>query len=261
VEGNVIVAGHDSSPRAAGKSRFRRFCMARDGYPLASMNRRSTDTYRGPDVFLRPLTPADVDHIVAWRSDPELLKYLSARTPTSRGEIEAEIRRATSEEATDQHPFMICRSADGEPIGTAALHAIDHKSRNAAVDIAIGVRSAWGHGLGTAALELVLDYGFQELRLWRIWLLVYAYNERAIRSYTKVGFMLEGTFRQALYRSGRFHDVLEMGMLAPEWRNRRETRASSVAIVRDEQRDRTVVAQSRPSVDSEPERPGHGSTG
>ena len=43
-------------------------------------------------------------------------------------------------------------------------------------------------GFGTQAVKLVCDFAFEELKIQRITLDVLATNERAIRSYLKVGF-------------------------------------------------------------------------
>jgi RimJ/RimL family protein N-acetyltransferase len=42
-------------------------------------------------------------------------------------------------------------------------------------------------------------------------------NPRAIRSYEKVGFTLEGRLRQDVFKNGRYLDVLVMGILRHEW--------------------------------------------
>jgi RimJ/RimL family protein N-acetyltransferase len=46
---------------------------------------------------------------------------------------------------------------------------------------------------------------------------VYDYNQRAIRSYEKCGFVLEGTQRRAVYKHGHFIDVHLMAILRDEW--------------------------------------------
>ena len=63
----------------------------------------------------------------------------------------------------------------------------------------------------------LLDFGFGQLRLERLWLDVYDFNERARRSYEKCGFVLEGKQRHAAYKLGRFIDVYLMAILRSEW--------------------------------------------
>jgi len=63
----------------------------------------------------------------------------------------------------------------------------------------------------------LLDFGFGQLRLERVWLEVYDFNARARRSYEKCGFVLEGTERRAIFKRGQFHDVHLMSILRDEW--------------------------------------------
>ena len=50
---------------------------------------------------------------------------------------------------------------------------------------------------------------------------MFAFNPRARRVYDKVGFVLEGTRRQALRWDGEWVDAQIMGILADEWSRHR----------------------------------------
>jgi ribosomal protein S18 acetylase RimI-like enzyme len=76
----------------------------------------------------------------------------------------------------------------------------------------------WGRGYGTEATRMMLAHAFQNLGIHRVSLAVFAFNERAIRSYRKVGFTVEGRAREAIFRDGRFWDEISMSILEPEWR-------------------------------------------
>ena len=58
---------------------------------------------------------------------------------------------------------------------------------------------------------------FIELNLRRISLGLHAYNERALKSYEKVGFKMEGRMRGEGWRDGVRYDSLWMGILREEW--------------------------------------------
>lgn len=81
----------------------------------------------------------------------------------------------------------------------------------------MGVPDHWNAGLDSEAVQLVVRYGFAVLGLHRLQLGVYAFNDRAIASYTKVGFREEGRRRENVFHDGRWHDELLMGLLAYEW--------------------------------------------
>ena len=81
--------------------------------------------------------------------------------------------------------------------------------------IFIGDDSSLGRGIGTEAAKLMIHYGFNELGLHKIFLRVLADNERAIKSYEKVGFTKEGFFRDEVYINGTYHDLIYMAIINP----------------------------------------------
>ena len=66
-------------------------------------------------------------------------------------------------------------------------------------------------------MKLALQYAFMELGMQRVSLGLHAYNERALKSYEKAGFKLEGRTRQDMLREGKRTDSLWMGILREEW--------------------------------------------
>lgn len=102
-------------------------------------------------------------------------------------------------------------------IGFIALDGINWTDRDSYVAIGIGEPDFWGRGCGTDAMRLMLRYAFTELNLHRISLNVYAYNQRAVRSYEKCGFQHEGCIREFVLRDGHRSDMLHMGILRTEW--------------------------------------------
>jgi RimJ/RimL family protein N-acetyltransferase len=95
---------------------------------------------------------------------------------------------------------------------------MDGDNGSALYHITIGEKEYWGHGFGTEATDLMLEHAFTQLGLHRIALSVFSFNERAVRSYQKSGFFVEGRAREAIWRGGRFWDEISMSVLDHEWR-------------------------------------------
>ena len=106
-------------------------------------------------------------------------------------------------------------------IGLLRLAPIDVANRSARLGIGILDRVRLGQGLGTEAIRLALGYGFDCLGLHRVSLTVLAENSRAIAAYTRCGFVVEGRFRDSLWRGGTWHDDLSMAILQPQWEAQR----------------------------------------
>ncbi len=111
--------------------------------------------------------------------------------------------------------FTVYDRSDQTPIGFSSLFYIDHRYGTADFGIFLGERR--GQGLGTEATRLTLDWGFTMLGLHNIMLTVSAWNEQAIRVYTKVGFREIGRRRDAGVTMGQRHDGVFMDLLASEF--------------------------------------------
>jgi aminoglycoside 6'-N-acetyltransferase len=106
---------------------------------------------------------------------------------------------------------------DGEPAGLVQVaEESDPDFRNVALDIFIGV-AHHGKGLGAEALRTMLRHLFEERGHHRATIDPALENERAIRSYERVGFKPVGVLRKAdRAPDGRWRDALLMDLLAEE---------------------------------------------
>jgi RimJ/RimL family protein N-acetyltransferase len=90
------------------------------------------------------------------------------------------------------------------------------KNRSACFGITIGAKDEWGKGYGTETTVLMVRYAFETLNLNRVWLHVFEYNQRGLRTYDKIGFKREGVLRQDHYQNGRYWDTITI-ILRQEW--------------------------------------------
>lgn len=175
---------------------------------------------RGTKTCLRALEQDDLPHFVRWINDPETRRFMAMRFPLSMTEEENWWESFISRQ--NDHIFAI-EALDGTYIGNIGLHSVERENRRALLGIIIGDKAYWGQGYGTDAIQTMLGWAFHYLNLNRISLTVYAYNERAIRSYLKSGFRHEGAMRQARYVDGKYYDELLMGILRNEFVEGQET--------------------------------------
>jgi len=113
--------------------------------------------------------------------------------------------------------FIIQDLKTGSLIGFVELAGNMRFHQDAFVGIGIGDPDHWGKGYGTDAMAVILRYAFMELNLRRVSLNVFSYNQRAVRSYQKNGFVIEGVSKNMLERDGQFWDLIWMGILREEW--------------------------------------------
>ncbi|AMW32946.1 GNAT family N-acetyltransferase [Fervidobacterium islandicum] len=83
------------------------------------------------------------------------------------------------------------------------------------------VSPVWrGRGLGKLMLKKAFDFAFRELNLHRITAEVYEYNERSLKLLEGLGFHREGILKEAKYHDGRYWDIIILGMLRENWKDR-----------------------------------------
>lgn len=179
-------------------------------------------------VYLRPFEAADAETYRRWRADaePMALAGWHERAPLSLAQVEARIAKLADEQGKDHYTFLICLAADERPIGEVGLGDLDRLNGSAQLGIFIGEPDEWGKGYGTDAVTALVDFGFRELRLERIWLEVWTENPRARRAYEKAGFTWEATLRHDRYEGGQYTDGHVMSILRDEWVERAASRES-----------------------------------
>jgi len=172
----------------------------------------------GKNIRLRAITRDDLPKFVEWLNDPEVIYGLMTRIPFSM-EDEQVWFESLAKLPQSERPLVIEIQEAGEwrMIGNTAFHNISAIDHGAEFGIMIGDKTVWNQGFGSEATKLMLQHGFETLNLHRIYLRVYENNPRAIRSYEKVGYVHEGRMRQAVYKNGKFEDVLLMSVLRLEW--------------------------------------------
>ena len=171
----------------------------------------------GRKVRIRALKKTDIDEIMKWINDPEVMENLLMRYPVSRYQEEKWIEKAL-DDSNPRNKVFALETKDGVYLGGIGLNATNWENRNAEVGIVIGKKEHWNKGYGTDAMMSILDFAFNQMNLHRVYLRVFEYNLRGIKSYEKCGFKKEGIIRDDRYVNGEYHDTIIMGILKGEFK-------------------------------------------
>ena len=178
------------------------------------------DILKGKLVHLAAVDAEEVSKsFAAWSRDSEYSRLLDTDPPHlhSAKAIKDWLEKELGDQGNATHWFTIHAAADNQLLGDIVIDVTQWNARDSFVGIGIGPRDFWGKGFGTEAMQLILQYAFTELNLRRVTLTVFEYNQRAIRSYEKVGFRHEGRQRERILREGKRWDILYMGILREDW--------------------------------------------
>jgi RimJ/RimL family protein N-acetyltransferase len=171
----------------------------------------------GETVELRRHDRANYPLYARWYGDEEIWHLTSwTSQPMQRAAVERLFDEREKSSADDS--FAIHRRDEDRPIGVIGLSNIGGANASADLSVIVGEAEARDQGLGTEAIRLILNYGFEDLGLNSVALSVFDFNEAAIRTYENLGFEREGRMREAIRRDDGFHDAILMRMFASEWR-------------------------------------------
>lgn len=163
-------------------------------------------------VVIRPLEPRDLESLVHWRNQA-FDQFFGDDYLTMEGQ--ARWFQGTLADAS-QRMFVI-QTFEGTAIGTIGLVGIDRHHQLAELGrTLVGIDYERRNGYALDAVRLLVTYAFQEMNLHRLSLEVFADNQAAIGLYEAAGFVKEGLLRQAVWKGGRFRDVIIMGILRGE---------------------------------------------
>ncbi len=193
----------------------------------------------GEKCFLSPVNFDEIEKYTEWVNDMETGLYVLFASSV----IDVNKEKSILEYLTKHDTILaIVEKETGKAIGICGLHNKNEINRTANFGIFLGDKNYWGHGIGTEATLLILDYAFNVLNLNSVYLEVIDFNKRAIKSYEKCGFKYVGKKRKAIFMAGIYHDLLIYDYLASDFKElyigklykqaiSRETDTSKIDIV------------------------------
>jgi RimJ/RimL family protein N-acetyltransferase len=185
-------------------------------------------------LLLRELRKEDWQAVHEYGSDPEVVRFVEFG-PNTEEETRDFIRRATAsaeDEPRKGHDFAVVRGKDGRLIGGCGIYVTKPEHREAFIGYVFN-REYWGNGYATEAAQALLRYGFETLRMHRIFATCDPENRASARVLEKTGMRREGLLRENSRMKGKYRDDLIYAILDREWRSASERGARA--------RDRSIT--------------------
>jgi RimJ/RimL family protein N-acetyltransferase len=171
----------------------------------------------GERVWLRPLEERDLAAYVAGMNDTEVGGWAGYREPMSVEQAGAWLQHIGEDSRHGRGWFFaVCELGDDRFIGTTWLKDVNLSAGIGELAIFMD-RDHIGSGWGSDAQRALLTFAFTNVGLQRVFLTVFAANERAIRSYEKLGFQREGLLRRSWRGIRGLEDSVIMAILKEEW--------------------------------------------
>jgi RimJ/RimL family protein N-acetyltransferase len=181
--------------------------------------RRRGVVSRGTRVYLRTLTPADLDYLTEWAEDPFIERMVGSELLNTYKHVFDKDPSFYDACLVDSTQVVLIIEANPEwakPLGLARLFNIHLLEGYAFLEVMLTDPRAIRRGFGVEAGKLISYYGVDVLGLRRIEAKVYEYNRLSANSLRRNGFRQEGVLRMAGYQDGQCWDMLVFGILKHE---------------------------------------------
>jgi RimJ/RimL family protein N-acetyltransferase len=134
---------------------------------------------------LRPITLADVDHLVALDADPAVTRYINGGQPTPRDEAVRIVERSVG------HRWLAFERDDDAFVGWFGLRPSAGRDRELGYRLR---RACWGKGLATEGARALVDSAFMQLDATRVWAQTMTVNIASRRVMERCGLRFVRTF-------------------------------------------------------------------
>ena len=140
---------------------------------------------RGEQIDLVVKNIEHIDKYLKWENDPIIRKYQYKDIPIT---LEIMKKKYFSNVRDEKNITLeIWYKKDKVPIGLIDFHKIHYK--RAEIYICIGEIEYWGKGIGTEAVNLMLNYGFNTWNYRKIVAKVNINNKQSLKMFKKAGFI------------------------------------------------------------------------
>lgn len=169
-------------------------------------------------LLLRPFEPADADAVHQLAGSRDVAAGTFLPHPMDRQAAQEWVTgRLADQSAGTSVTFAVTLTESGQLIGSIGLELlIAHEQGRLSYWLG---RTYWNKGYGSEAVTALVEYGFDNLHLHRIYAPHFHTNPASGRVLQKVGMTHEGRLREHYLRFGQRIDVEIYGMLRKEFLN------------------------------------------
>lgn len=169
-------------------------------------------------VYLSPLNPDDAEILTKWMNDMEITDW-THKSPVIYWLLQSKNRLEKKPDWIN-FQFAIIKKKWDELIWTTWLYNVNHINQTAELGIMIWDTQNHNKWYWEDAIKALLNFWFNTLNLYNIYLWVKAFNKNWIACYKKCGFKEIWTRHHCEYCNGERYDLIMMEILKPDWQEK-----------------------------------------
>jgi RimJ/RimL family protein N-acetyltransferase len=174
---------------------------------------------KGLKVGLRALEKEDLKFLKDWRNHVDFRKHFREVRELSLTDQENWFASLQNSRQIN-FMFIIVELETNEPIGAAGLLYINWINRSADFSFYIGKNEIYvdDKEVSMESAKLLIDYGFNNLNLNKIWMELYEFDKKKIDFFMKkFNFKQDGLLRQNCFEEGKYWDSYIISLIKSEY--------------------------------------------
>lgn len=166
----------------------------------------------GNNIIFRALQEDDNKNLFTLLNDPDTEKMIGGFSFPISYEHQLNWFKSLPESNTILRCAIVSKQEPQKFMGTIILTDIDYKNGTAEIHIKL-TKNERGKGYGTDAVNTMVRYAFDELRLNCIYSQVLEYNKTSQNLFEKCNFQQEGLLKNRVYKNGKYISIYSYSIL------------------------------------------------
>ncbi|OQY05516.1 MAG: hypothetical protein B6I20_01160 [Bacteroidetes bacterium 4572_117] len=178
------------------------------------------------EIYIRALEIGDYANINRWHKDEKVFSTITSNKYfISLARDKVWMEKLVLGGSNSMY-WAICLKETDEMMGYMSLHNIDWRNRKSDVGgITIG-REYQNLGLGLAAMDVVLQYIFNDLGLRKLFATYLESHPITWHAIKRFGYKEEILYRESIYKLGKYHNVIGASLLKKDYKTLEQQKAS-----------------------------------
>lgn len=175
---------------------------------------------KGKLVGLRAIEKEDLMMLKNWRNNPDFRKNFREIRELNQDNQEIWFNKMVVNSSND-FMFTIVRLEDDAPIGACGLLYVNWIIRSADFSFYIGHKEEYVNDKGYSedAARVLIEYGFNNLNLNKIWMELYEFDQKKIKFFIeKFNFQKDAILRENCFEGGRYWNSFIVSLLRSDYK-------------------------------------------
>jgi RimJ/RimL family protein N-acetyltransferase len=173
----------------------------------------------GNKIGIRSVDEGDLKELMEWRNLPDFRKNF--REHRELNLVNQHEWYSTLNKSRNDYMFSIIRKEDNKLIGAGGLLYINWIIRSADFSFYIGIDNLYidNNGYANEAIEILLEYGFNQLNLNKIWMELYEFDHKKLNIFQKdFNFKIDGILRENCFQDGKYWNSYIISLLKKDYK-------------------------------------------